>query len=216
VPANKTLNSDVFLNCPFDTGFLDIFRAITFAVRACGFRPRCAKDENDGAQVRIDKIYNMIDECDWGIHDLSAVKLDAGSNMPRFNMPLELGISLGAKRYGGPRQRKKRILILDKESHNYDASTSDISGQDNGFHEGKPDKAIKVVRNWLSDNQSQNAEHLPGGLALVSDYEKVRTEIQNLIKSHKLDVWSDMTHADFLRCLDAALATLGMPSPSAP
>jgi hypothetical protein len=210
VPANKPLNNDVFLNCPFDAGFLDIFRAITFAVRACGFRPRCAKDENDGAQVRIDKIYNLIDECDWGIHDLSAVKLDVGSNMPRFNMPLELGISLGAKRYGGPRQRKKRILILDKASHNYDASTSDISGQDNDCHEGQPEKAIKVVRDWLSTNQTNGAPHLPGGLALVSDYKKVRTEIQNLIKSHKLDAWAKMTHADYLRCLDGALAALGM------
>ncbi|MEQ1549414.1 MAG: hypothetical protein ABL918_12330 [Chakrabartia sp.] len=201
----KSSNKDVFINCPFDAGFLDIFRAIIFAVRACGFRPRCAKDENDGAQVRIEKIYKLIEDCDWGIHDLSAVALDKNSGLPRFNMPLELGISLGAKRYGGARQKTKCILILDKESHSYDASTSDISGQDNETHGGDPHEAIKVVRNWLSSTSDANGQTLPGGQALVNDFKKVRAEINKLIKAHQLDPWPKMTHPDYLRCLDAAL-----------
>ncbi len=208
MPAKKLLNSDVFVNCPFDPKFLKIFRAIVFAVRACGFSPRCAQDENDGAKVRIDKIYDLIGDCDWGIHDLSEVTLDKGTNMPRFNMPLELGISLGAKRYGGPRQRMKRILILDKGPHSYGASTSDISGQDNACHSGKPEQVIKEVRNWLSCNQIGNASPLPGGQALVNDYGNVRTEIDKLINAHKLDPWIEMTHSDYLRCLDAALLKL--------
>ena len=211
VPAKKQANIKIFVNCPFDPGFVDIFRAIIFAVRACGFLPCCAKDENDGALVRINKIYELIKKCDWGIHDLSEVTLDKGTNMPRFNMPLELGISLGAKYYGGSRQKRKRILILDKAPHNYDASTSDISGQDIDCHGGKPDTAIITVRNWLSDNQTDKSLHLPGGQALADDYKKVRAIIDQLIKDRKFDSWSEMTHSDYLGCLDAAL---GMLSPT--
>jgi hypothetical protein len=35
----------------------------------------------------------MIGECDWGIHDLSRVEVDAGG-VPRFNMPMSWGFTL--------------------------------------------------------------------------------------------------------------------------
>lgn len=203
----KAPNQDVFINCPFDPEFLDIFRAIVFAVRACGFRPRCSKDEQDSAKIRLETIAKMIEACDWGIHDLSAVELDRATKVPRFNMPLELGMAIGAIRFGGPRQRIKRLLILERDSHRYDASTSDISGQDIAAHDGDPERAITAVRNWLSDNLDPTAP-LPGGTALVGDYRQVRQEIDQLIAAGRLDPWNDMTHRDYLTCLDAALKVL--------
>lgn len=198
-------NRDVFINCPFDPDFLDIFRAIVFAVRACGFRPRSARDTSDGGEIRITKILGLIEECDWGIHDLSAVELDASTAVPRFNMPLELGISIGAKKFGGKRQRAKRLLILEKEAHRYDKSTSDISGQDIDVHNGSPDDAIRAVRGWFAQNRAIGDPVLPGGDALISDYASVRRHINPLIKTHRLDSWAKMQHADFLYCLEAAL-----------
>lgn len=56
---------------------------------------------DDGGQTRIDKLYGLIGECRYGIHDLSRTELDDVNQLPRFNMPLELGLFLGAKRYGG-------------------------------------------------------------------------------------------------------------------
>jgi hypothetical protein len=44
----------------------------------------------------------MIGECDYGIHDLSRVEVDAGG-IPRFNMPMELGLHLGARLFGSGR-----------------------------------------------------------------------------------------------------------------
>lgn len=207
--ADPTPNTDVFINCPFDPGFLDIFRAIVFAVRVCGFQPRCAQDESDGAKVRIDKINDLIEHCDFGIHDLSAVELDAATNVPRFNMPLELGISIGAKRFGGRRQRIKRLLILEREPHRYDQSTSDISGQDIAAHHNSATGAIRAVRNWLAANLLSGAPVPPGGDALVRDYAKVRDHIEGSIKALRLDPWPKMTHGDFQLCLDAALKLLG-------
>lgn len=52
---------------------------------------------NDAGDQRIDKINNIIKECKIGIHDISRTELDDHSNLPRFNMPLELGLFLGAK-----------------------------------------------------------------------------------------------------------------------
>ena len=102
---------DVFINCPFDDEFQPIFRAITFTVFACGFRLRTALELDDGLYPRLDKILNMIGECALGIHDLSRTELDSINNLPRFNMPFEFGIFVGAKRFGSEIQEKKRALV---------------------------------------------------------------------------------------------------------
>ena len=107
-------SASVFINCPFDTQYQPIFDAVVFCVVACGFVPRCTLELTDVAEVRIDKIYGLIDQCDLSIHDISRTEVaDQPYQLPRFNMPLELGIFLGAKRFGG-RSSQKRCLILDR------------------------------------------------------------------------------------------------------
>jgi len=130
-PAAKS----VFINCPFDEKYKPILRSMAFTIIVSGYHPRCALDATDGAEVRLSKIAAMIGECDWGIHDLSRIELDKNSN-PRFNMPLELGLHLGARLLGKPKHRKKRALILEAKRHRYDAVLSDISGQDIEVHSG--------------------------------------------------------------------------------
>ena len=56
-------NDNVFINCPFDSAYKPLFDAIVFAVHDCGFVARCALEEGDASQVRIDKIYNIIENC---------------------------------------------------------------------------------------------------------------------------------------------------------
>ena len=112
-----------------------------FTVIASGYHPRSALDATDGAEVRLGKIAAMIGACDWGIHDLSRVEVEVGG-VPRFNMPMELGIHLGARLFGEGRQRRKRALILETEPHRYDATMSDISGQDIEVHDNDPDQPI--------------------------------------------------------------------------
>ena len=51
------------------------------------------------------------------IHDISRTELDKKTSLPRFNMPFELGLFLGAKKFGAFDQSKKRTLILDKKKH---------------------------------------------------------------------------------------------------
>ena len=49
-------NDNVFINCPFDLAYKPLLDAIVFAVHDCGFVARCALEEGDASQVRIDKI----------------------------------------------------------------------------------------------------------------------------------------------------------------
>src|SRR6266446_2651699 len=107
-------DTSVFINCPFDAEYQQLFEALVFAVYECGFIARSARESRDASQVRIDKIFRIIAECRYGIHDISRTELDTTSQLPRFNMPLELGMFLGAKYYGNKTQREKVCLVLDR------------------------------------------------------------------------------------------------------
>ena len=123
-------NNSVFLNVPFDRSYKRLFEAAIFAILDCGFVARAATEDEDFSTPRVEKIYQLIQQSKHGIHDLSRVTLDPKNQLPRFNMPLELGIWLGAKRYGNRRDRAKRALVFDKVHHPYQKFCSDISGQD--------------------------------------------------------------------------------------
>ena len=140
-------NDNVFINCPFNAKYKSLFDAMVFAVHDCGFIPRCALEDDDASEVRIDKIYHIIADCRYGIHDISRTELDRDSDLPRFNMPLELGIFLGAKRFGVEEQKRKKCLVLDREQYRYQQFISDIAGQDIQAHNNSSREVITRVRN---------------------------------------------------------------------
>jgi hypothetical protein len=157
---------DVFINCPFDDHYRPIFHAIVFATNSLGFVARCALDIDDASEARLEKIMRIIAQCAYSIHDISSVALSSGTNLPRFNMPLELGIDLGCKRFGGKMQKAKACLILDSEPFRYRASISDLAGQDIHTHAGRPEQAVTEVRNWLAGVSKRKG--VPGGRKLPS------------------------------------------------
>jgi hypothetical protein len=158
----------VFINCPFDGKYFPLFRAIIFAVFDCGYIARCAREIDDSSVVRIDKIVQIISECRYGIHDISRTELEQNTNLPRFNMPFELGMFLGAKRFGDEVQKRKICLILDRAPHRYYNFISDIAGQDIQSHNEDVPGAIRVVREWLSN--ASRAIILPGGKKILERY----------------------------------------------
>jgi hypothetical protein len=158
----------VFINCPFDEDYRPLFRAMIFTIMRCGFKPRCALQVIDGAATRISKIETLIEECQLGIHDISRTELDAASQLPRSNMPLELGLFLGAKRYGDAAQRQKKCLVLDVERYRFQRFMSDIAGQDVEAHGGKIDEIIKCVRAFL--NSASRGTPLAGPANIQADY----------------------------------------------
>src|SRR6187200_1322487 len=117
--GNNGAGSQVFINCPFDERFQPLFRAIVFVVKACGFSPRCALEEDNATEVRVEKIMRIIGDCELGIHDISRTQCSGSPRLPRFNMPFELGLFLGAAKFGSAAQKKKSTLIFDVEKFRY-------------------------------------------------------------------------------------------------
>ncbi len=130
--------TSVFINCPFDTEYGALLDAIVFTVHDCGFVARCALEIRDTSEIRLNRIIALIRSSRFGIHDISRTELDSINKLPRFNMPLELGIFLGAKSFGGGVHSSKVCLVLDTEPYRYQKFCSDIAGQDPSAHNGDP------------------------------------------------------------------------------
>ena len=182
----RDYNDNVFLNCPFDSAYKKLFEAMVFAVQDCGFIPRCALEEEDASQVRIDKIYNIIADCRYGIHDLSRTDLDEATRSPRFNMPLELGVFLGAKNFGENEHKRKNCLILGKESYRYRKFISDIAGQDIKAHNNNPKKIVTVIRNWL--RTASRRQGIPSGSIIWGRYQEFMGDLPKIAQESQLKV----------------------------
>ena len=183
----------VFVNCPFDAGYKGLFDTIVFTIFDCGFRPRCAKEIIDSGEVPIDKIQRIIGECKFGIHDISRVELNE-NNLPRFNMPLELGLFLGAKKYGSGAQKDKVCLIFDTEKYRYQQFISDIAGQDIEAHSNDVETCIRIVRKWLNDASGRKT--LPGYKAIYSRYRLFKKELPEICKELQVDL-DEISFNDF-------------------
>ena len=176
--APAKYNESVFINCPFDPQYKALFDALVFAVTDCGFIARCALEDGNSGVVRVQKILRLIRECRIGIHDISRVEASPSSKLPRFNMPLELGMFLGAVEYGTGKQRRKTCLVLDKLPYRYQKFISDIGGQDIQAHGGKVAGVIKAVRDYLANLQPGFV--IPGPADIFKRYQAFRAKLPTI------------------------------------
>jgi hypothetical protein len=155
----------VFINCPFDREYAELFHSLVFGLISLGFKPRCSLERSDAGDIRIEKILAIMEECPLAVHDISRVELDGKHRLPRFNMPFELGLWFGRRR-----QRRKSIstLILEAKPFQYQKYLSDISGQDTKAHSRKPEVLILHLRDWLQTLYPDTA--LPGGKMIAHDF----------------------------------------------
>jgi hypothetical protein len=56
-------NDSIFINCPFDDDYAPLLRALVYTIYRCGFAPRSTLEEDDGSDIRVDKIARLIDKC---------------------------------------------------------------------------------------------------------------------------------------------------------
>jgi hypothetical protein len=195
----RAYENSVFINCPFDPDYWPLLEAIAFAVYDCGFYPRCALEVEDSSQVRIEKVTALIRACRLSVHDISRIETGGDPPLPRFNMPLELGIFLGAKVFGNREQRKKAGMVLDTEPYRYQRYISDIAGQDIRAHGGSPAAAIQHVRNFLSAHASGSI-FLPGPQAIAERYQHFRSELPRTCAVLHLDP-ANLTFGDLTRLI---------------
>jgi hypothetical protein len=99
------------------------------------------------------KILELIGACRYGIHDISMQSLDSSTDLPRFNMPFELGLFLGCRHFSShAEQNSKDFLVLDSDPWRFHKSLSDFAGYDVVCHNASPAGVIRLVRDWLSNS----------------------------------------------------------------
>ena len=201
--------TSVFINCPFDPAYRPLFEAVLFAVYDCGFYPRCALEVEDSTQVRIEKITRMIRQSRLAIHDISRTQLDRSNRLPRFNMPLELGMFLGAKSFGGREQRRKAAIVLDADRYRYQKFISDIAGHDIRAHGRSPDRAIEQVREFLCCHCPEET-FLPDAAVISERYRHFRRWLPLACRELNLHA-RRLGYRDLARLVASWLATYPLP-----
>ena len=201
-----SIAENVFVNCPFDDAYKPSLEAVLFAITASGYRVRCALEDNDAGDVRFDKLCRLILESGKSVHDLSRTDLSA-AGMPRFNMPFELGLYLGATRFGSRVQRTKSTLIMVKEPYRLPIYLSDLAGNDPQAHHGRIEDVARIVRKYL--HARPDGTPLPGATRILSEFTRFKKSLPALARElhlapdeidpyHDYRVYLDLL-AEFLR-----------------
>ena len=156
----------VFINCPFDDNYRKLLQPLLFSIIYLGLEPKIASTISSG-NIRIQEIKKLIKDSQYSIHDISRCKPLFPGDMPRFNMPFELGLDIGCQTYGSRKLNEKKCLILETEKYHYQKVLSDVSGQDIKEHDDDQQKLINQVREWFV---SVLNKRLPGGEKIFDLY----------------------------------------------
>lgn len=175
--------TNIFINCAFDSDYYPLLKAILFTVIFCGLKPKLSETQ-DGDDIRIRQIQKLIIESKYSIHDISRIIPKSKKDLPRFNMPFELGMDLGCKMYS---KSDKKCLILEENQYRYKVVLSDISGQDISSHENDPLQIIKCVRNWIYKIKSSTSSK-PAAYTVIWDlYNEFLYDFDKDMKAENLD-----------------------------
>jgi len=157
--VSPSFESSVFINCPFDSAYVPLLRAMLFTVVRCGLTPRIATERADSGEVRYRKIVELQKACKYSIHDLSRMDSGGRRTLARYNMPFELGLDFGLRESGVAPWRDKRCLVLDTDRYRYQRALSDLAGHDIKAHGDEPEKLVRQTRDWLVESGMATLPH---------------------------------------------------------
>lgn len=160
--TNMTNNfsNNVFINCPFDPDYIPLLRPLLFTILYLGYNPRIASERSDSGEIRFQKVCELIEQSRISIHDLSRIRSSKEKEYYRLNMPFELGIDIGCRKYKDDKLvNHKKCLILEKEKHRYQRALSDMSGSDIKNHNNEPEEIVRQTRTWFVENENPRIDH---------------------------------------------------------
>jgi hypothetical protein len=169
--ASHRRNESVFLNIPYDSQFEDLYLAYVVGLTQLGFKINATLAVPN--QGRLDRIVELIEESDVSIHDLSRIETTFG--IPRFNMPLELGLALYRSHATNGRHR---VFVFEKKRYRMQRSTSDINGIDPLIHNGTPKGVMAGLRNIF--HQPSRTTTVP---EMLTSYRAVKRKLPELRRS---------------------------------
>lgn len=173
--ASAAKQKSVFLNLPYDRSFQKLFLSFIAGTSALGLIPR-ATLEIPGSSRRLDRILSLIQSCQYSIHDLSRVQLDRHPPAtPRFNMPFELGLTVGANTRGSAGAHV--WFVFERVPWRLQKSLSDLNGTDIYTHGGTPEG---VFRTLLSAFIRQRSQPTVGQMNVI--YENLRSNLPLILR----------------------------------
>ena len=143
-----SFENKVFINCPFDDKYKELLWPLVFTILYIDLEPAISQTISSG-NVRVEEIKKLIRSSKYSIHDISRCKPLLAGDLPRFNMPFEMGLDIGCQTYGHGKLKSKKCLILETEKYYYQKVISDISGQDIKEHNDDSKQLIYKVREWF-------------------------------------------------------------------
>ena len=155
----------VFLNIPYDVAFEDLYLAYIVGLSQLGFKINVTLAVPN--QGRLDTIVKLIEASSASVHDLSRVELSKG--LPRFNMPLELGLALYHSR---ATRGAHQVHVFDRKPYQAQRSTSDVNGIDPQIHHGRPSDLMVGLRNLF--RQPGDVTTVP---QMIASYRSVKRKL---------------------------------------
>jgi hypothetical protein len=134
----------VFLNIPYDEEFTSLYIAYIVGLCQLGFVPHLAS-EIPGGERRLNRIFQLIKSCRYSIHDLSRIEVSVvATAVPRFNMPLELGMTITWQNLHPSRHT---WFVWESEPYRLQRSASDLNGTDPYIHNGTAEGVLRELCN---------------------------------------------------------------------
>lgn len=165
--------TEVFLNLPYDSKFENLYLSYICAINALGMAPRVTLEIPGGAR-RLDRIFALIRDCEFSVHDLSRVQLDARRpRAPRFNMPFELGLAVAWEKMG----RGRHVwFVMEEVNYRLAKSLSDLNGTDPYIHDGNVEGVFREMGNAFVRRKK------PSVAQMWSIYREVRKQIPAIVE----------------------------------
>lgn len=139
-PEHQADEQSVFLNIPFDTEYNPLFIALIAGLTGLGRTPRCVLEVAGGGRSRLERIFSLVASCGASIHDLSRVALSGDHQVPRFNMPFELGMAYAVSQTGS-----HGFFVFEEQPFRLQASLSDLNGHDPHIHDGTQTGVLRCL-----------------------------------------------------------------------
>jgi hypothetical protein len=145
--ARPKRTPEVFLNIPYDKKFERLFLAFISGTIALGMNPRATLEIANSTR-RLERILDLIRQCEYSVHDLSRVEVDrAAPRTPRFNMPFELGLSVALDKSGARGERG--WFVCESRNYRLAKSLSDLNGTDPFVHDGTIEGVFRELANMF-------------------------------------------------------------------
>jgi hypothetical protein len=119
-----------------------LYLAFIAGIVSVGLNPRSVV-QLPANRSRLDRLFPLIAECAYSLHDLSYVTLSRTRfRVPRFNMPFELGLAVAVSLQYPDRHQ---VMLFDAVRYRLAQSLSDVGGFDAYIHRGRGDGVLEGV-----------------------------------------------------------------------